>query len=155
MHQYTARVSWRREGAPFLDHRYSRAHEWEFDGGARVQASSSPLSVPSPMSVEANVDPEEALVAAASSCHMLWFLALAAQRGLTVDSYLDDSFGIMQKNTEGRVAITRITLRPKIEFAGERIPTSTEIQKLHELAHEKCFIANSLKSEIVVEQPSR
>jgi organic hydroperoxide reductase OsmC/OhrA len=151
MHTYTARVTWRRDGAAFTDNRYSRGHEWAFDGGTRVPASSSPLSVRPPLSVEAAVDPEEALVAAASSCHMLWFLSLAAKGGFTVDGYEDDAAGIMEPDAEGRTAITRITLRPRIAFAGERRPTAAELAALHHEAHDRCFIANSLKSEIRVE----
>ncbi len=151
MHKYQARISWSRGGAPFLDNRYSRAHEWLFDGGASVPASSSPSLVPEPMSVAAHVDPEEALIASTSSCHMLWFLSLAAKRGFIVERYLDDADGVMEKNDAGRMAITRITLRPQVAFAGERRPSTVELSELHRDAHERCFIANSLKSEIVVQ----
>lgn len=151
MHKYEARVTWERNGADFLNNRFSRGHEWRFDGGLRVPASSSPLSTPEPMSVAANVDPEEALVAAASSCHMLWFLYLAAKRGFVVERYTDEAYGIMEKNAEGRVAITRIFLRPHIEFGGERRPAPEDLDGLHHESHERCFIANSLKSEVVIE----
>lgn len=114
-------------------------------------ASSSPLGVPVPYSVVEAVDPEEALVAAAASCHMLTFLYVAAKRGYVVESYVDNAVGIMEKNSEGKTAVTRITLRPKIEFSAERPPSAEELQSLHHLAHEECYIANSLKSEIVVE----
>lgn len=150
MHQYQATIVWQRDQQLFLDKRYSRSHEWIFDGGARVPASSSPLSVPPPMSNPANVDPEEALVAAASSCHMLFFLAFAARQGFTVDSYTDQALGVMDKNGEGRIAMTRITLRPQIVFSGKQ-PTTQELAALHHQSHEECYIANSLKAEIVVE----
>lgn len=151
MHKYEATVSWQRGEQKFGDNRYSRAHEWAFDGGARVPASSSPLSVPVPMSDPAGVDPEEALVAAASSCHMLFFLSIAARRGFIIDSYVDRAVGVMEKGNDGKVAITRIILRPKIIFSGERRPDAAELDAMHHASHEQCFIANSLKSEVVVE----
>lgn len=154
MHTYEASVSWTRGEQKFIDNRYSRAHWWRFDGGAEVPASSSPHVVPLPWSEAANVDPEEALVAAASSCHMLFFLSFAARRGFVVDSYTDRAFGVMEKNAQGKVAMTRITLRPQIVFAGERTPTAQELDELHHASHEECFIANSLNSEIVIEPRS-
>ncbi len=151
MHTYEATVSWSRGDQAFVDNRYSRSHDWRFDGGALVPASSSPYVVQVPMSIAANVDPEEALVAATSSCHMLFFLSFAAKRGFIVDSYVDRAFGVMEKNGEGKIAMTRITLRPQIDFSGERRPTPAELNELHHDSHEQCFIANSLKSEVVVE----
>lgn len=151
MHTYDATISWSRGDQKFTDNRYSRAHSWSFDGGVQVPASSSPLVVPEPMSVAANVDPEEAFVAAVSSCHMLTFLWIAGRQGFVVDSYVDHALGVMEKNAEGRIAVTRVTLRPKIVFAGERTPTTAEIDDMHHKAHEDCFIANSVKSEIIVE----
>jgi organic hydroperoxide reductase OsmC/OhrA len=151
MHKYEATVAWQRGDQKFTDNRYSRAHEWRFDGGARVPASSSPLSVPVPMSDPAGVDPEEALVAATSSCHMLWFLSIAAMRGFNIESYVDQASAIMETRSDGKVAITRITLRPKILFSAERQPDAAELDAMHHEAHEQCFIANSLKSEVVVE----
>jgi organic hydroperoxide reductase OsmC/OhrA len=151
MHQYEATISWQRGDQKFSDNRYSRAHEWVFDGGAHVPASSSPLSVPLPMSVAANVDPEEALVAATSSCHMLFFLSFAGKAGFVVDGYVDRAVGIMEKNAEGKVAITRITLRPRIVFSGASKPTAIELDALHHDAHTQCYIANSIKAEVVVE----
>lgn len=150
MHRYQATIRWDRGEQPFVDNRYSRGHEWEFDGGAKVAASSSPLSVPLPMSVAENVDPEEALVAATSSCHMLWFLSLAGRAGLIVDRYVDPAFGVMEKNSEGKMAITRIVLRPQIVFSGV-LPSAEQLAQMHHAAHENCYIANSLKAEIVVE----
>jgi organic hydroperoxide reductase OsmC/OhrA len=154
MHQYEATVAWTRGDQNFTDNKYSRVHEYRFDGGARIPASCSPLLVPEPMSNAAYVDPEEALVAAASSCHLLVFLYVAYQRGFVVDSYLDQAVGIMQKNSAGKYAITRITLRPKIVFSGERQPTRAELDEMHHAAHEDCYIANSIKSEVVVETPA-
>jgi len=153
MHRYEATVSWRRDGATFSDNRYSRGHEWSFDGGIRVPASSSPAVVPEPMSLANAVDPEEALVAATASCHMLWFLSLAAKRGYVVERYEDAAFGVMGK-VDGKVAFTRITLRPAIAFAGDKQPDATTIAALHERAHAECFIANSLRCEVMVEQPA-
>lgn len=117
MHQFFATVAWQRDGQDFAGQRYSRGHAWQFDGGLTVPASSSPLSVPLPMSVAANIDPEEALVAATSSCHMLFFLSLAAQRGYVIDDYRDAAVGELGKNAAGRLAMTRIVLRPRIAFA--------------------------------------
>jgi organic hydroperoxide reductase OsmC/OhrA len=151
MHRYEARIHWTRGDAKFLDHRYSRGHAWSFDGGITVPGSSSPLSVPLPWSVAEAVDPEEALVASASSCHMLWFLALAAKRGFLVESYVDEAFGVMEKNAAGKLAFTRITLRPRIELGGDRRPTAAELEALHHDAHEECYIAQSLKADVVVE----
>lgn len=151
MHRYGARIAWRRGDAKFSDNRYSRAHEWTFDGGVTIPASSSPLTAKVPYSVAEAVDPEEALVAATSSCHMLWFLSIAAERGFVVDSYADDAFGVMEKNASGKLAFTRVTLRPRIEFAGDKLPSTAELASLHHTAHEECFIANSLKCEVVVE----
>jgi organic hydroperoxide reductase OsmC/OhrA len=151
MKQFEARLAWRRGQQPFLDQQYSRAHEWRFDGGLVVAASSSPLSVPLPMSDPAAVDPEEALVAAASSCHMLFFLSLAASRGLVVDEYLDHPVGTLDKDERGRLAMTRIALRPAIAFGGERAPTQAEITQLHHEAHALCYVANSLRTEITIE----
>jgi organic hydroperoxide reductase OsmC/OhrA len=151
MKQFEARLAWRRGGQVFTDQRYSRAHEWSFDGGLTVPASSSPLSVPVPMSDPANVDPEEALVAAASSCHMLFFLSIAAQRGFIVDDYRDHALGTLEPNLEGKMAMTLIRLRPSMTFSGERVPGAEELASIHHAAHDKCYIANSLKAGIVVE----
>jgi organic hydroperoxide reductase OsmC/OhrA len=148
MADYKAVVEWQRDGAAFLDNRYSRGHRWSFDGGVEVRASSSPHVVPEPLSVAAAVDPEEAFVASLASCHMLWFLSLAAGRGLVVESYRDDAVGKMGKNELGKVAITRVTLHPEARFAGDRLPTTEEVMALHHEAHEKCFIASSVRSEV-------
>jgi organic hydroperoxide reductase OsmC/OhrA len=151
-HHYEARVTWNRQGIEkFTDNRYSRAHEWAFDGGVTVRASSSPSVVPVPLSVADAVDPEEALVASASSCHMLYFLFFAAKRGFVVDRYDDEAFGVLEKNAAGKMFMSRITLRPQVAFSGDKMPSADEMQQMHHSAHEECFIATSLKSEIVVE----
>ena len=149
MSRHQAIVSWRSDGE-FGSNRYSRRHEWRFDGGALVTASASPDVVPVPMSDPAGVDPEEALVASVASCHMLWFLSLAQQAGIEIENYHDEAVGEMGRIGPGRMAITRITLRPAIGFGGAP-PAPETLTRLHEQAHERCFIANSLKTEIVVE----
>lgn len=155
MAQYTATIDWRREKQKgeqnFTDNQYSRAHQWHFDGGTSVPASSSPHVVPLPYSVEANVDPEEAFVAAISSCHMLFFLSIAAKRKYTIDSYIDEAVGTMAKNEQGKIAFTEVVLRPKIKFSGDKQPTQEQIDKIHHLSHEQCFIANSVNCKIRVE----
>ena len=151
MRRHFAEVSWRSDGE-FTSGRYSRRHRIAFDGGAIVTGSSSPDVVPAPMSDPAGVDPEEALVASAASCHMLWFLDLARRAGLDVAAYRDQAEGEMGRNAAGRIAIVRIALRPDISFAGAA-PDPEAIDRLHHEAHERCFIANSLTGEIVVEPP--
>ncbi len=148
MSSHQAEIIWSREGADFLSQRYSRRHEWRFDGGARVSASSSPQVVPLPWSDPSAVDPEEALVASVSSCHMLWFLSIAAKAGWAVDRYTDAADGLMARDAQGRQAITRITLRPEVRFAAGRQPSRSEIDAMHHEAHGACFIANSLRSDI-------
>jgi len=154
MSEYFALVKWTRgDDESFVDNQYSRGHVWEFDGGTSVPASSSPHVVPLPYSVEASVDPEEAFVAALSSCHMLFFLSIAAKRRFVVDHYSDDAVGVMEEGADGKVAMTRVTLRPLASFSGERHPAATDIEKMHHRAHELCFIANSVKTEVLVEVP--
>jgi organic hydroperoxide reductase OsmC/OhrA len=148
MTEHRATIEWRSSGG-FRDNRYSRAHRLGFDGGAELLGSSSPSVVPEPLSDPAGVDPEELLVASAASCHMLWFLDLARQAGLDVAAYRDEAVGTMGR-LDGRIAIVRITLRPRIELAGDA-PDAETLARLHHDAHERCFIANSLKTEIVVE----
>ena len=143
-------MEWSRGEQPFTDNRYSRAHDWRFDGGAVVRGSSAPSSVPVPMSDPAAVDPEEALVAAASSCHMLFFLAFAARAGFVVDRYQDAAFGVMCTDERGKPAITRITLRPRIDWAGAA-PSAEGLADLHHRSHAHCYVANSLRGEVVVE----
>jgi organic hydroperoxide reductase OsmC/OhrA len=151
MSAFTAQIHWQRQGAAFVDRRYSRGHLWHFDGGVSVPGSSSPHSVKLPYSVAAAVDPEEAFVAALSSCHMLWFLDLAARALWLVDDYVDNAEGVMTPNAQGRLWVSRVTLRPAVRFGGERQPDAAELQRLHHAAHEECFIANSVRSEVRVE----
>ena len=149
-HEYRATVTWTRGDAKFTDQRYSRGHSWSFDGGITVPGSSSPLSVRLPYSVAEAVDPEEAFVAAVSSCHMLTFLYVAAKQGFVVDSYADEAVGEMTRNERGRMWVSRVTLAPAIMFSGEKRPTSEQLDELHHLAHDECYIANSIKSDVVV-----
>ena len=149
-HEYRASLKWTRGDAKFTDQRYSRGHSWSFDGGITVPASSSPLSVRLPYSVAEAVDPEEAFVAAVSSCHLLTFLYIAAKQGYVVDSYADEAVGEMTKNERGKMWVSRVTLNPAIAFTGEKRPTPEQFDELHHLSHEECFIANSVKSEVIV-----
>lgn len=152
MSEYFAKISWTRaSNEEYIDNKYSRGHEWIFDGGVTVQASSSPHVVPVPYSVEHNVDPEEAFVASLSSCHMLFFLSIAAKRRYVVDSYVDDAVGIMEKDDENKVSMTKVTLRPKVKFSGDKKPTLEQLEKMHHQSHDQCFIANSVKTKIVTE----
>ena len=152
MSEHQARIRWAR-GADekFVDSRYSRAHQWEFDGGVSVPASSAVSSVRVPYSKPENVDPEEALVAAISSCHMLSFLYVAAKDGFVVDRYDDLAIGKMARNEQGRLAVTTARLAPRIDFSGTRSPSQADVDRLHHAAHEECFIANSVRTVITVE----
>ena len=151
MPTYTVSVAWRRGDARFTDNRYSRRHTWTFDGGVVVPASSSPHVVRVPYSDASAVDPEEAFVAALSSCHLLWFLSIAAGRGFRVDSYVDEAEGLMAENAAGKLAMTRVTLRPQVSFGGERVPAADEFEAMHHEAHAECFIANSVTTEVLCE----
>jgi organic hydroperoxide reductase OsmC/OhrA len=151
MSTHTANLLWERNGQDFERLRYSRRHSVRFDGGFEMPASSSPHSVPLPWSDASAVDPEEAFVASIASCHMLWFLSLAAKAGLRVDRYEDAASGVLGPDAQGRQAITVVTLRPKAAFSGERIPDRAQIEDLHHQAHEACFIANSVRSAVRVE----
>ena len=148
MSKHLASIHWQRDDADFLAHSYSRAHVWRFDGGAEVRASSSPQLVPLPMSDAAAVDPEEAFVASLSSCHMLWFLDIAARRGYSVETYDDDASGVMAKNAAGKVAITEVTLRPRVAFDPAHRPTPEALDALHHEAHAACFIAASVLTDV-------
>lgn len=152
MSEYHATIRWQRavhEG--FVDNAYSRAHRWLFDGGAIVAASASPQIVPLPHCVPENVDPEEAFVAALSSCHMLFFLSFAARGGLIVDAYDDQATGVLGKGADGRLCMTDVTLRPKVAFVGEAPPTRNVVEQLHHRSHDACFIANSVISRVHVD----
>ena len=154
MSTHTAIIRWQCDDDNFADNKYSRGHVWEFDGGAVVAASAAPDVVPLPMSVAENVDPEEAFVASLSSCHMLFFLSFAASRGFNIDEYVDEAIGEMQKDEQGLTSMTKVTLRPRIVWSGEKQPTSEQKDKLHHKAHKYCFIANSVKTAIVIEAVS-
>ena len=148
---YSVKIFWKKNlDEAFVDSKYSRSHTWSFDGGIEIPASSSPHVVPVPMSNESAVDPEEAFVAAVSSCHMLWFLSIAAEKSFIVESYEDNAIGVLGKNGEGKLAMTKITLKPKVNFNDTTVPTSEQVDELHRLAHEKCFIANSVKTDITM-----
>lgn len=151
MSQYTATIFWSREGQKFTDNRYKRAHKWHFDGGETIRASSSPQVVPTPLSDASAVDPEEAFVAALSSCHMLWFLSIAAKRGFIVEEYEDQATGKMEKDHNGNLAITEVTLHPNVTYHPDSAPTEKEASDMHHQAHKKCFIANSVKTGVKVE----
>jgi organic hydroperoxide reductase OsmC/OhrA len=151
MSAYTATVSWSRPaGTAFKDGKFSRAHEWRFDGGTVVPASASPKVVPPPLSNPAGVDPEEGFIASLSSCHMLFFLFYAARGGFVVDRYEDEAVGELGKNTKGVMAMTKVTLRPKITWV-DRTPTAAELDDLHHKAHVGCYIANSVTTEVAIE----
>jgi organic hydroperoxide reductase OsmC/OhrA len=153
MAEHHATITWSTEAAPaeFTRGKYSREHVWTFDGGASVAGSSSPSVVPLPWSSAAAVDPEEAFVASVSSCHMLTFLYLAAKRGFALTSYRDRAVGVVTKGSTGVPWVSKITLRPELAWAGDKRPTEAELAELHHHAHEQCFIACSIKSEVVVD----
>lgn len=148
MHTYSAHIAWHRDDQPFVDNRYCRRHTMKFDGGLVVPASSSPLVVKVPFSDPSAVDPEEAFVASLASCHMLWFLHIAALRQCRVDTYSDAAFGVMEKNARGKLAMSVVTLRPEVAFSGERVPSAEEFLAMHHEAHDECFIANSVLTEV-------
>ena len=151
MSHHTSSILWERGSQPFIDNRYSRAHVWRFDGGVEVPASASPSVVRLPFSRADAVDPEEAFVASLSSCHMLWFLSIASERKYVVDSYEDQADGLMGKNGQGKSAMTKVTLRPLVRFSGENQPSREQLLALHHRAHEECFLASSVHSEVVCE----
>ena len=151
MSSYTATIRWSRSGAEgFTKGQYSRAHEWAFDGGAVVPAGPSPHIVPDPWGNPAGVDPEEAFVASLSSCHMLFFVDFARRAGLVIEDYVDEAEGVLEKRGDGKMAMTRVTLRPRITWAGDP-PDEAALADLHHRAHEACFIANSVTTEVRVE----
>ncbi len=151
MSEHKARVAWERGNADFTYKTYPRDHVWAFEGGTEVAASAAPDFLGS----AERVDPEEAFVAALSSCHMLTFLAIAAKKRFIVDSYEDNAVGILEKNPAGKLAMTRVTLRPAIAFSGEKQPSEQQIAKMHHDSHEQCFIASSVKTDVTVEAPSQ
>ncbi|MDR3617924.1 MAG: OsmC family protein [Paludisphaera borealis] len=147
MSEHKATIDWKRETPDFAYQTYNRDHDWSFDAGVTVRASAAPAYLGS----ESCVDPEEAFVASLSSCHMLTFLAVAARRKYVVDAYHDEAVGVLEKDAGGRLAITRVALRPQVSFSGEKTPGPEELRQLHDQAHHACFIANSVKTEVVVE----
>ena len=150
MSQHRATISWKCTGTDFIHGKYSREHTWRFDGGVVVPASSSPSVVPAPWSNPANVDPEEAFVAAVSSCHMLTYLYVASKAGFQIDRYDDEAIGAMTKNERGTPWVSSVTLQPKIQYGGSKQPSPAEEVNLHHEAHEQCFIAQSIKTEVTV-----
>jgi len=147
MSEHKTTLTWKRGDKPFEYQKYSRDHTWKFDGGHEMQASAAPAYLGNPQLV----DPEEAFVASLSSCHMLTFLAIAAKKKFVLDEYVDDAVGVMEKNADGRLAITRVTLRQMLKFSGDKQPTAQEIEEMNHAAHEQCFIANSVNTEVKVE----
>jgi organic hydroperoxide reductase OsmC/OhrA len=150
MSEHKATIRWTQSRGEFLKGTYSREHTWTFDGGMTVPGSPSPSAVPRPYSNEANVDPEEAFVAAISSCHMLTYLYLACKEGIEVTSYEDDAVGSMARNERGVQWVGSVVLKPRIAYAGETPPSRAVEERLHHAAHEGCFIANSVKTNITV-----
>jgi organic hydroperoxide reductase OsmC/OhrA len=146
---YTATISWRNDSDDFARGRYTRGHVWRFDGGTEVPATASPHVVPARFTVEAAVDPEEALIASLASCHMLTFLDIARRGGFVVDSYEDDAVGVMEKNDAGKFWVSEVTLSPRIAFSG-KAPEPAELARLHDAAHADCFVANSLLTRVVI-----
>jgi organic hydroperoxide reductase OsmC/OhrA len=148
MSEHKVTLKWERGGAEFSYQKYPRDHTWSFDGGHTMTATAAPAYLGNP----ANVDPEEAFVASLSSCHMLTFLAIACKQKFILDSYEDHAIGHMEKNAEGKLAITRVELHPKIKWSGDRVPNAQELDKMHHAAHENCFIANSVRTNVTVVQ---
>ncbi|MCQ1547687.1 MAG: OsmC family protein [Candidatus Accumulibacter phosphatis] len=145
---YVANLVWERGDQNFESGTFSRRHRIAFDGGQTFVASSSPQVLPTPMSDEFGIDPEEAFVASLASCHMLWFFVIASKRKYCVDRYVDNACGVMRRNDDNRIAVTEVLLRPKVTFSGPRLPTEDEHRAMHHRAHELCFIANSVKTAI-------
>lgn len=142
-----ATIEWSRTGEDFTYDAYTREHRWRFGGGSSIRASAAP-DYKGDASL---VNPEEAFVGALSSCHMLTFLALCAKKKFVVDRYTDEAVGELGKLPNGRLAVTKVTLRPKVVFAGEA-PAPEALHDLHEKAHHHCFIANSVTTEVSVEE---
>jgi organic hydroperoxide reductase OsmC/OhrA len=151
MSEHTAHISWRQSGEDFQSGKFSRRHSWTFDGGLELPASASPGVVPPPLSDPAAIDPEEAFVASVASCHMLTFLFVAYKKKFSISSYEDEAVGSLSKNDAGIPWISRIVLRPRIVFSGDRQPSGAELDEMHEAAHRQCFISNSVSTEVTVE----
>ena len=151
MSEHSAIIEWRRTTSDFQYATYNRSHVWRFESGVEVPACAAPANIPPTAPRSKGVDPEEGFVAAISSCHMLWFLHLACTQKFTVDGYTDNAVGVLEKDRNGKVSVTRVSLRPEVTFGGENRPTAEQLAELHHEAHEECFIANSVKTEIVIE----
>jgi organic hydroperoxide reductase OsmC/OhrA len=151
MSEHKAKILWRHSQGDFLKGTYSREHSWTFDGGMTVPASSSPAAVRIPFSNPANIDPEEAFVASLSSCHMLTYLFLASRKGFEISDYEDEAIGLMTKNERGMLWVSSVILHPRITYSGTKKPTREEEAQMHHAAHEQCFIANSVKTNVTVE----
>lgn len=152
MSEHRATVSWKRTSDEFLKGRYSREHTWSFDGGVTIQASPAPSVVPAPYSNPAHVDPEEAYVASISSCHMLTYLYVASKQGFQVNTYHDEAVGVVTMNVQGASWMSQVTLKPTITYSGPKTPTPADVERLHDLAHEQCIIANSIKTHVRIER---
>jgi organic hydroperoxide reductase OsmC/OhrA len=148
MSEFFAEALWQRGTQDFLDRRYSRRHQLRFDGGLAIAGSSSPQVVPVPMSDPTALDPEEAFLSALSSCHLLWFLSIAAGSGFRVDRYFDAASGVIATDEAGKTMVSQVTLRPEVAFSGAKLPTRSQVEQMHERAHQSCFIANSVKTEV-------
>lgn len=152
MIEFEAGIIWQRsQNEPFIDNLFHRSHQWQFDGGVSVPATASHHIVPLPLSTPEYVDPEEAFIVALSSCHMLAFLTIAAKRKYIVEKYIDEAVGILEESSAGKSSITKVTLRPAVQFSGARAPSREVLEKMHNVAHENCFIANSVKTTITVD----
>jgi len=151
MNRYSATIQWHQNNQNFIDNKYSRKHSWYFDGGLKIAASASPLEVPPPYSDPSAVDPEEAFIASLSSCHMLWFLSIAAKEGYLIKGYRDKATGFMEKNDQNQKSITRVILHPNVTFEKTKKPNQQKFDKLHEETHNMCFIAHSVKTKITIE----
>jgi organic hydroperoxide reductase OsmC/OhrA len=152
MSAYTATLTWKRGDQAFSDGKYSRGHDIAFDGGFKIVGSASPHVVRPPLSREDAADPEELMVAALASCHMLFFLDFARRAGFVIDNYVDAPEGVLAKGGDGKIQMTKVTMRPRVEWSGEKRPSAEEIHDLHHKSHDACFIANSFKGEVVIEE---
>jgi organic hydroperoxide reductase OsmC/OhrA len=147
MSEHKITLTWKRGDTPFEYQKYPRDHTWKFNGGHEMQASAAPAYLGNPKLV----DPEEAFVASLSSCHMLTFLAIACKKKFVLDDYVDEAVGFMEKNAEGKLAITRVVLRQKTKFSGDKQPTAEDLKEMNQAAHEQCFIASSVKTQVTIE----
>ena len=152
MNTHRATIRWTHDGTDFLKRRYSRVHSVDFGHGIEVVGSAATSVVPKPFAIDEAVDPEAMLTASLSACHMLTFLAAACKKKFMLDEYVDQAVGHMEKNADGKLAITRVELHPALKFSGDNQPTEKDVEEMHHFAHENCFIANSVKTEVTVVQ---